>query len=64
MEPVCQNAVTQADAQEACQDFHSAVEVSAKGAHVRVLGSYVLEIEKPGHGWMENHPVTGIEAVP
>ncbi len=39
VEPICQNAVTQAGAQEACRDFHSAVEVPAKGARVKVWGS-------------------------
>ncbi len=64
LEPVCQNAVTQADAIEPCRDFHSDVEMPKKDEHVRVLGSYVLDSEKPGHGWMEIHPVTSIEVVP
>jgi hypothetical protein len=63
LEPICQNAVTQTDAIEACRDFHSDVEVPKKGSHVRVLGSYVLDSEQPGHGWMEIHPVTSIEVV-
>lgn len=62
VEPICQNPVTQADAQEACRDFHSTVEVPPKGSHVRVLGSYVLDAEAR-HGWMEIHPVTRIEVV-
>ncbi len=64
LEPVCQNAVTQADAIEPCRDFHSDVDVPKKGQHVHVLGSYVLDSEKPGHGWMEIHPVTSIEVIP
>jgi hypothetical protein len=63
VEPVCQGPVTQADAQAACRDFHSPVEVFAKGKHVRILGSYVLDSEA-NHGWMEIHPVTAITGVP
>lgn len=63
VEPVCQGPVTQADAQPACRDFHSAVEVFPKGKHVRILGSYVLDSEAD-HGWMEIHPVTAITEVP
>ena len=63
-EPICQNPVSQADAVDACRDFHSAVELPTEShAHVRVLGSYVLDTDKPGHGWMEIHPVTRIEVV-
>ena len=59
IEPICQGPVTQADAVAACRDFHSGVEVPAKGTRVRVLGSYVLDTE-PDHGWTEIHPVTSI----
>jgi hypothetical protein len=64
LEPICQNAVIQRDAQAACRDFHSAVDLPAKGTHVRVFGSYVLDAENPEHGWMEIHPVTSIEVTP
>ena len=64
LEPICQNPVSQADAVDTCRDLHSAVELlTEKHAHVKVLGSYVLDTEKPGHGWMEIHPVTTIEVV-
>ncbi len=63
LEPICQYPVTQADAVEACRDFHSDVEVPAKGTHVRVKGTYVWDSEA-GHGWMEIHPVTSIEVIP
>ncbi len=62
VEPVCQGTVTQADAQAACRDFHSTVEVPKQGTHVRVLGSYVFDSEA-NHGWMEIHPVTSIEVI-
>jgi hypothetical protein len=42
-----------------CRDFHSQVEVPAGHAHVKVLGSYVLDSEAD-HGWMEIHPVTSM----
>ena len=59
IEPICQGPVTQPDAVTACRDFHSAVDVPAKGTRVRVVGSYVLDTE-PDHGWTEIHPVTSI----
>jgi hypothetical protein len=62
VEPVCQTAVTQADAIEACRDFHSPVRVPSEGIHVRITGSYVLDSE-PRHGWMEIHPVTSISPI-
>jgi len=62
VEPICQNAVTQPDAMAACRDFHSDVDIPKKGAHVRVLGSYVWDTES-GHGWMEIHPATKIEVI-
>ncbi len=60
VEPVCQRAVTQPDAVEACRDFHSDVDIPMqKKARVTVLGAYVLDKEA-NHGWMEIHPVTSI----
>lgn len=58
-EPICQNVATRANAIAACRDFRSRVVVPAQGAHVRVLGSYVLDAAAK-HGWMEIHPVTSI----
>lgn len=58
LEPVCQHPVVQADAQAACRDFHSPVEVPKAGDKIRVVGSYVLDTEG---GWMEIHPVSSIE---
>ncbi len=64
IEPICEHAVTQPDAKAACQDFHSTLEIPAKGAHVKVLGLYVWDTENPGHGWMEIHPVSSISVIP
>lgn len=58
LEPICQGPVTQEDAEAACHDFHSSVEVPNAGAKVRVVGSYVLDKQQ---GWMEIHPVSSIE---
>lgn len=63
LEPICQHAPTQTDAIPACRDFHSNVDVPKRGTKVRVTGSYVLDTEKPDHGWTEIHPVTKIEVV-
>ena len=60
IEPVCQKAVTQQDAVDACRDFHSDVDIpTKKKSKVTVLGSYVLDKEA-NHGWMEIHPVTSM----
>jgi len=63
IEPVCQGPDTQPDAEAACRDFHSPVDVpTAKGAKVKVMGSFVFDGE-PDHGWMEIHPVTQITVI-
>jgi hypothetical protein len=62
VEPVCQGPDTQADAEAACKDFHSPVDVpTPTNAKVRVKGSFVFDGEA-NHGWMEIHPVTEIKA--
>lgn len=58
VESICQGPVTQADAEAACHDFHSPVDVPNAGTRVRVVGSYVLD---SAQGWMEIHPVSSIE---
>jgi hypothetical protein len=59
IEPVCEQAVTQADAMLACKDFHSPVRLPSGNPHVKILGSFVLDTEA-NHGWTEIHPVTSI----
>ncbi|MBI3495020.1 hypothetical protein HY065_00115, partial [Candidatus Berkelbacteria bacterium] len=59
LEPVCVGKVTQDDAKEACQHFHSTVTVPAVGSHVSVKGSYVLDLMHGG--WAEIHPVSSFE---
>jgi hypothetical protein len=58
LELICQGPVTQEDAEAACHDFHSTVDVPKAGTKVRVVGSYVLDSQQ---GWMEIHPVSSIE---
>jgi hypothetical protein len=63
VEPVCMNPVKQKDTikEHVCVGFSQQVYTpDMLGAHVRVTGAYVTDIE---HGWNEIHPVTfiGIE---
>ena len=57
LEPVCIHNVTQADAITACEGSHSNVVIPPVGAHVKVVGSFVLDTS---HGWNEIHPVSQI----
>ena len=59
LEPVCEQAATQADAVDYCNNYRSSVTVPAVGTHVTVVGSYVLDTD---HGWNEIHPVSSISA--
>lgn len=60
VESICQGPVTQEDAEAACRDFHSGIEVPKAGTRVKVVGSYVLD---RAQGWMEVHPVSKIEVL-
>jgi len=72
LEPVCEHAVTQEDAKAACRGYDPGPEVRdgtgarwpRAGTRVRVTGAYVLDTERPGHSWMEIHPVSSIEVIP
>ena len=57
VEPVCELAVTQADAVSACAGYHNPIVVPPVGTHVTVTGAYVLDVD---HGWMEIHPLMSI----
>lgn len=61
LEPICQNAPTQEDADEPCQDYTGPYFNVSQfvGKHVAVTGSYVSDIDHDG--WLEIHPVTSIE---
>jgi hypothetical protein len=54
VEIICQNRVVQADAVSACESLNKRWEVPQVGAHVEVIGPYVLDME---HGRNEIHPV-------
>lgn len=45
-------------AQKSCEDYNNKIIVPKKGAHVKMLGSLVLDKDV---GWAEIHPVTSIE---
>lgn len=61
LEPICVGKVTQDDAQDACRNFHSTVTVPAESSHVKVKGSYVLDLMHGG--WAEIHPVSSFEVI-
>jgi hypothetical protein len=62
-EIICRYRVTQADAKAACKDFKSTVVLPPIGAHVRITGSLIADLDhKPIHS--EIHPVTSIEVIP
>ena len=57
-EPVCEHAVTQADAVSACQGYTNPTVVPKVGDHVQVSGPWV---EDTMHfNWREIHPATYI----
>jgi uncharacterized protein YgiM (DUF1202 family) len=61
-EIVCEFRVTQADAQPACNNFASSVNIPPVGSHVQIVGSYVRDTNHAQ--WMEIHPVTSIKIIP
>jgi hypothetical protein len=58
LEIVCANPTTMKRAKRACAGYTNAVPVLPVGAHVRVTGSYVLDLD---NGWDEIHPVSRLE---
>lgn len=63
IEPICVGEVIQPDAIAACKGFKSTVSVPKPGTHVKVVGSFILDTENPGHHWQEIHPVSSIEVL-
>jgi len=61
LEPVCVSTPTQTDAVAACTGYINPLPIPAVGAHVRVTGAWVLDLD---HGWMEIHPVSAFDAAP
>jgi hypothetical protein len=58
-EPICRYRVKQADALAACKDWKQELELAPVGAHVRLTGAHVLDMQ---HGHLEFHPVWKVEA--
>lgn len=53
VEPVCEHAITQADAVSACSGYRNTLAVPPVGSHTTVTGPWVLDQD---HGWNEIHP--------
>src|SRR5207249_3737010 len=60
VEPICQHKVTQADAVSACENFKNHIDIPPVGTHVKITGSYVLDLQHGG--WAEIHPVSNLIA--
>lgn len=61
LEPICENTVEQEDAIDSCSNFSYPVDILPVVTHVKVIGSYVLDLQHDG--WAEIHPVTSIEEI-
>lgn len=57
VEAICELKPQREGALKSCQGYKSSLQIPKIGGHVRVLGSYVLDL---GHGWTEIHPVSSI----
>lgn len=53
VEPVCEHAISQADAVSACSGYQNTLAVPPVGTHTTVTGPWVLDQD---HGWNEIHP--------
>ncbi|HKG98653.1 MAG TPA: hypothetical protein VKA97_12600 [Pyrinomonadaceae bacterium] len=51
------------DKKEECKNFDKQIEIPARGAHVRVTGSYVLN-RTTIYSWAEIYPATTITVIP
>ena len=60
IEAVCVNPTKQRAPRQACKGYSNQVALPQVGKHVRVTGSYVLDID---NGWTELHPATRIEPI-
>lgn len=55
LEPICQHAVTQADAMAPCDGGLPLIPIPPIGTHVSATGAYVLDLQHGG--WAELHPL-------
>ena len=58
IEAVCINNITRKRAKGACKGYVNKILLPKKGDHVRVTGSYVIDLH---NGWAEIHPISSIE---
>src|ERR1700694_3713061 len=58
IEAVCINHITRTRAKGACKGYVNKISLPSKGDHVRVTGSYVIDLH---NGWAEIHPISSIE---
>ena len=58
IEAVCINNITRKRAKGACTGYVNKVLLPKKGDHVKVTGSYVIDLH---NGWAEIHPISTIE---
>ena len=58
IEAVCINNITRKRAKGACTGYVNKVVLPKKGDHVKVTGSYVIDLH---NGWAEIHPISSIE---
>jgi hypothetical protein len=60
VEVVCVNHITRKRAKGACTGYVNNVHLPQVGEHVRVSGSYVIDLH---NNWSEIHPASSIEAI-
>jgi hypothetical protein len=61
LEPICQHAVTQPDAEQPCKPYSGPFFQPQVGQRYLVWGTYVNDTE---HGWNELHPITSMQPIP
>jgi len=58
IEAICINHITRKAAKGACNGYINNIQLPKTGDHVRVTGSYVVDLH---NGWTEIHPISKIE---
>jgi hypothetical protein len=58
LEVVCANPTTMKKVRSACTGYTNPIAIPAVGAHVRAMGTYVIDSH---NGWAEIHPVSRME---
>ena len=60
IEAVCMNKINKAKVGDACSGYINHIQLPETGKHVKVTGSYVIDLH---NGWAEIHPITKIEVI-